>query len=92
MILPLPLRGKPEPRLRIVAAWVSDATQVLVISQVVLSFVLPVPLITLVLFSGSRTIMGTLANSPVVNALAIGGSVIVLSINVLLLLSLLLPA
>jgi Mn2+/Fe2+ NRAMP family transporter len=51
-----------------------------------------VPLITLVLFSGSRTIMGTLANSPVVNALAIGGSVIALSINVLLLLSLLLPA
>ena len=78
--------------MRIVAAWVSDATQVLVISQVVLSFVLPVPLITLVLFSGSRTIMGTLANSPVVNALAIGGSVIALSINVLLLLSLLLPA
>jgi manganese transport protein len=78
--------------LRIVAAWVSDATQALVISQVVLSFVLPVPLITLVLFSGSRTAMGTLANSPVVSALAIGGSVIVLSINVLLLLSLLLPA
>jgi manganese transport protein len=78
--------------LRIVAAWVSDATQALVISQVVLSFVLPVPLITLVLFSGSRTIMGTLANSPIVSALAIGGSVIVLSINVLLLLSLLLPA
>ena len=51
-----------------------------------------VPLITLVLFSGSRTIMGTLANSPIVSALAIGGSVIVLSINVLLLLSLLLPA
>ena len=78
--------------MRIVAAWVSDATQVLVISQVVLSFVLPMPLITLVLFSGSRTVMGTLANSPVVSALAIGGSVIVLSINVLLLLSLLLPA
>jgi len=51
-----------------------------------------VPLITLVLFSGSRTIMGTLANSPIVSALAIGGSVIVLSINVLLLLKLLLPA
>ena len=78
--------------MRIVAAWVSGATQALVISQVVLSFVLPVPLITLVLFSGSRTIMGTLANSPIVSALAIGGSVIVLSINVLLLLSLLLPA
>jgi manganese transport protein len=78
--------------LRSVAAWVSDATHALVISQVVLSFVLPVPLITLVLFSGSRTVMGMLANSPVVSALAIGGSVIVLSINVLLLLSLLLPA
>lgn len=78
--------------MRIVAAWVSDATQVLVISQVVLSFVLPMPLITLVLFSGSRTVMGTLANSPVVSALAIGGSVIVVPINVLLLLNLLLAA
>jgi manganese transport protein len=58
---------------------------------VVLSFVLPVPLITLVLFTGSSRVMGRLANSPVVSALAIAGTVIVLSINALLLLNLPLP-
>jgi manganese transport protein len=75
----------------IVAAWVSDATQALVASQVVLSFVLPVPLITLVLFTGSPRVMGRLANSPVVSALAITGTVVVLSINALLLVNLMLP-
>jgi manganese transport protein len=64
---------------------VADATQVLVISQVILSFVLPVPLITLVMFTGSRTIMRQLANSRLVSALAIGGTVIVLFLNLLLL-------
>jgi manganese transport protein len=64
-----------------VAAWVSDATEALVASQVVLSFVLPVPLITLVLFTGSPRVMGRLANSPLVSALAITGTVVVLSIN-----------
>ena len=75
----------------IVAAWVSDATQALVVSQVALSFVLPVPLITLVLFTGSPRVMGRLANSPVVSALAITGTVVVLSINALLLVNLILP-
>jgi manganese transport protein len=75
----------------IVAAWVSDATQALVVSQVVLSFVLPVPLITLVLFTGSPRVMARLANSPVVSALAITGTVVVLSINALLLVNLILP-
>jgi manganese transport protein len=75
----------------IVAAWVSDATQALVVSQVVLSFVLPVPLITLVLFTGSPRVMGRLANSPLVSALAISGTVVVLSINALLLVNLMLP-
>jgi manganese transport protein len=75
----------------IVAAWVSDATQALVVSQVVLSFVLPVPLITLVLFTSNPRVMGRLANSPVVSALAITGTVVVLSINALLLVNLILP-
>jgi manganese transport protein len=75
----------------IVAAWVSDATQALVVSQVALSFVLPVPLITLVLFTGSPRVMGRLANSPVVSALAISGTVVVLSINAFLLVNLMLP-
>jgi manganese transport protein len=61
------------------------------ISQVVLSFVLPIPLITLVLFTASPSIMGRLANSRVVSAFAIGGTAIVLSLNVLLLVRMWMP-
>jgi manganese transport protein len=75
----------------VVAAWVTDTTKALVISQVILSFVLPVPLITLVLFTGSRSVMGSSANSRLINALAIGGTATVLSLNVLLLVRLALP-
>jgi len=75
----------------LVAAWVTDTTKALVISQVILSFVLPVPLITLVLFTGSRSVMGRSANSRAVSALAIGGTAFVLSLNVLLLVRLALP-
>jgi manganese transport protein len=75
----------------LVAAWVTDTTKALVISQVILSFVLPVALITLVLFTGSRSVMGRSANSRAVSALAIGGTAFVLSLNVLLLVRLALP-
>ncbi|MGH7116178.1 MAG: Nramp family divalent metal transporter [Stellaceae bacterium] len=75
----------------VIAAFVTDATKALVISQVVLSFVLPVPLITLVLFTGSRSVMGKLANSPALGALAIAATAIVLGLNALLLASLLAP-
>ena len=69
----------------VIAAIVTDATKVLVISQVVLSFVLPVPIITLVMFTGSRRVMGDLANSSTVAALAIAAAAIVLALNLLLL-------
>jgi manganese transport protein len=75
----------------LVAAWVTDTTKALVISQVILSLVLPVALITLVLFTGSRSVMGRSANSRAVSALAIGGTAFVLSLNVLLLVRLALP-
>jgi manganese transport protein len=75
----------------LVAVWVTDTTKALVISQVILSFVLPVPLITLVLFTGSRSVMGRSANSRAVSALAIGATAFVLSLNVLLLARLALP-
>jgi manganese transport protein len=75
----------------VVAIWVGDATKALVVSQVILSFVLPIPLITLVLFTGSPSIMGSLANSRAVSALATGGTVIVLALNALLLVRLFLP-
>jgi manganese transport protein len=75
----------------LVAAWVEDATKALVFSQVVLSFVVPVPLVTLVLFTGSREVMGKLVNPRWVGLPAIGGAAIVLMLNAVLLADLLLP-
>lgn len=62
-----------------------NPTQTLVISQVVLSFVLPLPVITLVMFTRRRDLMGTLVNRPLVTVLAILCSGIILALNILLL-------
>jgi manganese transport protein len=88
--IPLPVRRLATilPTL-IVAAFVTDATRALVISQVILSFVLPVPLIALVLFTGSRSVMGELANSRALSLLAIAATAVVLALNGLLLVKML---
>jgi manganese transport protein len=62
-----------------------NPTQVLVISQVVLSFVLPVPVITLILFTRRRDVMGILVNSSLTTVLAILCSVVIVALNVVLL-------
>ncbi|MFG1345163.1 Nramp family divalent metal transporter [Xanthobacter autotrophicus DSM 431] len=62
-----------------------NPTRALVLSQVVLSIALPVPMIALVLFTRRRDIMGEFANSPLVNALATMGAVLVLGLNGVLL-------
>jgi len=71
----------------IVAAIGLNPTFILVISQVVLSFVLPLPVITLVMFTRKRSIMGTLANKAITTWAAIACSAIILSLNVWLLYS-----
>ncbi len=63
----------------------ANATAALIASQVVLSLVLPVPMIALVLFTRRRTIMGVYANSRLTDLAAIAGTVIVLALNLLLL-------
>jgi len=70
-----------------VAAIGLNATSTLVISQVVLSFVLPLPVITLVMFTSRRDIMGTLVNKSITTWAAIACSVLILSLNVWLLYS-----
>ena len=70
----------------VVVALGVNATSALVLSQVVLSFALPVPMVALVLFTRRRSIMGEFANSRLVDALAIGGAAIVLVLNLVLLL------
>jgi manganese transport protein len=59
----------------------------LVISQVVLSFVLPLPVITLVMFTRRRDLMGMLVNKAITTWAAIACSVVILSLNVWLLYS-----
>ena len=61
-------------------------TQSLVVSQVVLSLVLPVPVIALLWFGSRRSIMGALANPPWLTALASASAVVILALNALLVL------
>ncbi|MGN6233353.1 MAG: Nramp family divalent metal transporter [Trinickia sp.] len=70
----------------IVAALGVNATDALLYSQVVLSFALPVPMIALVIVTSRRDIMGAFANSRRVTLAAIGASVVILALNVVLLL------
>ena len=62
-----------------------DPTRTLVISQVVLSFTLPIPVITLIMFTRDRSIMGSLVNRRFTNFLAIICAVVILFLNVVLL-------
>lgn len=72
----------------IVVALGVNATQALVLSQVVLSFALPIPVVSLVLFTRRRDIMGEFANSVVVDFAAIAAATIILALNLLLVMQL----
>jgi manganese transport protein len=69
----------------VVVALGVNATQALVVSQVVLSFALPVPVIALLMFTRRRDIMGAFANGPWVQAAAIAATVVILGLNGVLL-------
>jgi len=64
-----------------------NPTSTLVISQVVLSFVLPLPVITLVMFTRRRDLMGSLVNHALTTWAAITCSVVILGLNAWLLYS-----
>jgi manganese transport protein len=63
-----------------------NATSALVISQVVLSLVLPIPMIALLVFTRRRDVMGAFANGRLTQAAAIVATAMVLVLNCLLLL------
>ena len=63
-----------------------NSTDALVISQVVLSFALPIPMIALVLFTRRPDIMGEFANSRPTDIAAIAGTGVILFLNAVLLL------
>jgi manganese transport protein len=58
-----------------------NVTQTLIVSQVILSFVLPVPVIALVLLGAHRKTMGDMVNRPFVTALAVCAAVAILLLN-----------
>jgi manganese transport protein len=61
-----------------------NATNALVISQVVLSIALPLPMIALLIFTGRRDIMGAFTNGRITRAAALAGTVVVLLLNTFL--------
>jgi manganese transport protein len=64
----------------------ANATHALVVSQVVLSIALPLPMIALLMFTRRRDIMGKFANSRFTNAAAIVATVVVFGLNIVLIL------
>jgi len=72
------------PAFGVVAMGVNP-TDALVMSQVVLSIALPVPMIALIIFSGRQDIMGAFCIRGGMRALAICGATVVLGLNFVLL-------
>jgi manganese transport protein len=70
----------------VVVALGVNATNALVVSQVVLSLVLPLPMISLVMFTRRRDIMGAFVNSRLTDAAAIVATALILALNLVLLL------
>ncbi len=62
-----------------------NATLALVLSQVVLSFALPVPMIALVLLTRRPDLMGRFANGRLTDIAAIAGAIVILALNLVLL-------
>ena len=65
----------------VVVALGANATKALVISQVVLSITLPLPMISLLIFTRRTDVMGSFANSRLTHSAALVATVIVLLLN-----------
>ena len=63
-----------------------NATNALVVSQVILSIALPLPMIALLMFTGRPDIMGAFANSRLTNIVAVVATAAVLLLNAVLIL------
>lgn len=62
-----------------------DSTRALVVSQVILSIALPIPMLALLHFTSKRSVMGDYVNGMTVRVLGAVGAVVVLCLNFLLL-------
>jgi manganese transport protein len=72
----------------VVVALGADATQALVISQVVLSLALPLPMISLLIFTARSDLMGPFANGRMTRLAALAATAVVLLLNAILILQL----
>jgi len=63
-----------------------DTTRALVLSQVVLSLALPMPLIALVLFTARTDIMGRFVNGKLLSLLAMTATAVIIALNTILIL------
>jgi manganese transport protein len=72
----------------VVVALGVNPTSALVISQVVLSLALPLPMITLLMFTRRQDIMGAFVNSRLTQFAGVGGSALVITLNAILILQL----
>ena len=70
----------------VVVALGANATNALVISQVVLSIALPLPMISLLIFTSRRDIMSQFVNSRLTFVAALVGTIVVLLLNIFLIL------
>jgi manganese transport protein len=70
----------------VVVALGVNATNALVVSQVVLSHALPVPVVALIAFTRRSDIMGAFANGRLTNVAAAAATAIILALNAILLL------
>jgi manganese transport protein len=73
------------PALVIIATGI-DTMKAFIVSQAVLSLVLPLPMLSLLAFAGSRRVMGDLAIRPLALLLAGGAALLILTLNAVLLL------
>jgi manganese transport protein len=76
----------------VVVALGLNVTQTLIVSQVILSFVLPVPVIALVWLGSRAGVMGDMVNRPFVTVLAGAAGVVILGLNAVLIWTTLHPA
>jgi manganese transport protein len=68
----------------VVVALGTNATRALVISQVVLSIALPLPMVSLLIFTSRRDIMGSFVNARLTQIVAFAGCAVVLLLNLFL--------
>jgi manganese transport protein len=61
-----------------------DATEALILSQVVLSLALPLPMVTLLMLTGRQDVMGAYVNSRLTSGLAAVAAALILALNLLL--------